>query len=264
MKTKLFFILSVFVLLAFICPPLFSENKTLATATAAFKNASEAIREAAKANKFIVLLITEKKNDSIASIKTIVEKTVQKNSDRAIWYELDRNNASEKEIIEKYDLSRAPTPMILSVAPNGAVTVGLMGEKITTEKLEGAFVSEGFQQLLKAMQDKKLALMCFQNSNLLSTDLAMKGVKDFTSDPYYAQNAVLIKIDPANPKEEKLLSSLKLESKMKEATTVLLAPPGVSLAVFNGETKKEKIEEALKSNASCGCQSGCCGSGCGK
>src|SRR5208283_2699955 len=58
-------------------------------------------------------------------------------------------------------LSRAPMPLVLAVAPNGAVT-GAIPLKLTEAQVGQAFVSPIAAQCLKAVQSRKLVLLCVQ------------------------------------------------------------------------------------------------------
>ncbi|MBF0408559.1 MAG: hypothetical protein HQM10_14515 [Candidatus Riflebacteria bacterium] len=226
-------------------------------------NALTALSSAASESRYMFLLVRDKQDDTTSALKKVIETTLQKLSDKATSYEVDRNLPSEKEIIEQYDLNRAPMPLVLVVAPNGAITSGLTGDKATPEKLEAAIVSQGMTRLIKAMQDRKLVFLCVQNSNTKSNEAAMKGVNDFKADPKFGKAVEIILLDPADTKEEKLFSQLKIDTKSTEAVTTFIAPPGSKLGTFIGETNREKIEAALMAAMSGGCGSGCAPSGCG-
>ena len=235
----------------------------VASSPASLNTITVALGKASQENKFVFLLVRDKQDEAIAAVKKTVEATVQKVADKAIALELDRNLPAEKETVEKYGLLRAPMPLVLVIAPNGAVTLGMVGDKATSEKLEAALVSQGLQRLIKAMQDRKLVLLCVQNANTKSNDAAMQGAKDFKADPRFGNDVEIIQVDPADANEEKLFSQLKIDPKTTEAVTTLLAPPGAAIGTFSGPTTKEKIEAALISATSGGCGSGCASSGCG-
>lgn len=238
---------------------------TVSSASSAIsETGSAAMKKAAQNNKFFFLLVRDRQDEQFSSVKKQVESASQKLSEKAVWFELDRSKA-EKELLETYELNRAPMPLVLVIAPNGAVTAGLIGSQVTAEKLEEAVqVSSGLQSTLKALQLRKLVFLCVQNKDTKSNEAAMQGVNEFKADPRFAQNVEIVQLDPANPQEEKFLSTLKIDTKTTEAVTAFLAPPGAAIAVFTGPTTKEKIEAALISATSGGCGSGGCGpSGCG-
>lgn len=226
-----------------------------------FGEASLAMKSAAQENKFLFILVAEKQDEQTTATRKIVEEAAKKLAEKAKWFELDRNKPSEKDVVEKFDLMRAPMPLVLVIAPNGAVTAGLIGDKATAEKIGEGIVSTGFQQLLKALQSEKLVFLCVQNQATKSNDEAMKGVNEFKADPTFASDVEIIRVDPSDQKEEKLLTELKIDPKTRDAVTAFLAPPGSPLAIFTGATSREKIESALKSAGKGGCGPGGCGPG---
>lgn len=234
-------------------------NNLAASSSVLLSNAASALAKAAQENKFIYVLVQNKQDDQTSAVRKTVEATVQKLPDTTVWVEIDRNKPADKEVLEKYDLLRAPLPLVLSIAPNGAVTAGLIGKQVTSAQLEGAIVSTGFQKLMKAMQDKKLVLLCCQNKSTTGNEAAMKGVNEFKADPKFAADVEIIQVDPADAHEAELLTKLKISPQTSEAVTALLAPPGTPLGLFAGATSKDKIESTVKAASSGGCAPGTCG-----
>jgi hypothetical protein len=149
-------------------------------------------------------------------------------------------------------------PLVLALAPNGAVTRGFVS-RLVESQLETAFVSQGTQKCLKALQDRKLAFVCIQNETTQHNAEAMQGVKDFVADPLYAKNTEIITVDPADAAEESLLKQFKVDPKTGEAVTVFLAPPGTMIGSYKGETKKDALVAAATTAAKgCDPKSGCC------
>ena len=172
---------------------------------------------------------------------------------------MDRTDPTESEIVEKLGLEKAPVPLVLAIAPNGAVTGSIKAADLSEERLLGAVASAGLQQCLKAVQDGQLVLLCLQNAQTRDNDSAMKGVKDIKADQRFAEGTEIIKLDPADAKEAKLMAQLKVDPKTKKAVTVVLAPPGVLVTKFDGTTTKKELMAALQKAAEC-CSGapGCC------
>jgi acetolactate synthase small subunit len=172
---------------------------------------------------------------------------------------VNRSLPEEKEMVERFGLQTAPVPIVLAIAPNGAVTGGINGADLTEERLRDAVASPAMQQCLKALQERKLVFVCVQNGQTKANEAAMKGVNEFKADPQYAEATEIIRVDPADAKEAKLLAQLKADPKAKTANTALLAPPGMVVTRVDGATSKAGLEAALKkAMASCAPGSGCC------
>ena len=75
---------------------------------------------------------------------------------------------AEAGIVTRFGVSQAPMPLVLVLAPNGAVTASFPG-KFTKEQLLGAFGTPSMERLLGALQQGKLALLCLQNGRTRGT-----------------------------------------------------------------------------------------------
>ena len=153
-------------------------------------------------------------------------------------------------------------PLVLAVAPNGAITGGFP-QGFEETQLLGAFASPCEEKSLKAHQERRVVLVCVQYESTASNDAAMKGVLDLKADPDFGPYTEILALDPVDPAESGFLKALQVASQTEEAVTVCLVPPGTAVARFTGETQKESLVAALSSSEGCG-PSGCGPSGCGK
>ena len=111
-------------------------------------------------------------------MRKVFHAAMAKASDKAEGVEANVTDPSEAPLVRKFNLSRAPMPLVLALAPNGAVTGGFPAE-FDEEKLLGALVSPGMAPCLKGLQQRKLVLLCVQNQATKSNEAAMRGVRDF-------------------------------------------------------------------------------------
>jgi hypothetical protein len=236
-------------------------NPLRAEQTAAATGSQAELSRAATANKYLFVFVTENNDDATQAARKTFETAAGKLADQAAWITVDRTDAAEKEFVQKYGLAQAPMPLVLAFAPNGAITGGFPAAQLTEQRLRDALVSPGMQHCLKALQERKLVLVCVQNGNTKSNDVALQGVNDFKADARFAKVTEVVKIDPTVAAEAKFLGQLQIDPKATEATTALLAPPGAVLAKFTGATEKKTLEAALqKASSGCGpgASSGCC------
>jgi len=216
-----------------------------------------AIEHAAKAGKYLFIFFYRDVTGETGAMRKVFHAAMAKASDRAEGVEANVADPSEEALVRKFNVSRAPMPLVLVLAPNGAVTGGFPTE-FDEEKLLGAFVSPGMAQCLKGLQQRKLVFVCVQNQATKSNEAAMRGVRDFEADPQYKGATEVVTLDPAKSEDAKLLGQLRVAPDIQEAVTVLLAPPGAVLGTFQGATSKSQIVAMLnKANMACG--SGGCG-----
>jgi hypothetical protein len=228
-------------------------------AASAAGNGALAMSRAAQANQYLFAFVYEKDDETTRAARKIFDAAVRKTTPPSRFVAVNRSAPAEKEIVEKLGLSTAPVPMALAIAPNGAVTGSIKAADLTEERLRDAVASPGLQQCLKGIQDGQLVLVCLQNGRTRNNEAAMKGVNEIKADGWYSESTDVVKIDPADPKEAKLVAQLEVDPKTKKAVTAVLAPPGVMVTKIEGPTTKEGLKAAFK-KASAGCSGtpGCC------
>jgi hypothetical protein len=220
-----------------------------------------AIADAARANKYLFVFFWKQEDEQTAAMKDVFEEAM-KRTNRAQSAIVSTTDPAERGIVTKFDLQRAPMPLVLALAPNGAV-MGGFPTKFTEQELLEAFASPGSEKCMKALQENKLVLLCVQNGSTKSNEEAMKGVRDFKGDSRFGHATEVVMLDPADTAERSFLADLKIDPQEPEAMTAFLVPPGSVVAEFKGATDKEELAAALQ-KASTFCGPGGCGpGGCG-
>ena len=224
-------------------------------------SSAAALRRAAEANQYLFVFFYEKDDAATRAARKTFDEAVKKIAPAPQSVAVDRTAPAEAELVAKFGVDRAPMPLVLAIAPNGAITGGFPAAQLTEDRLRDAVASVGLQKCLKALQDRRLVLVCLQNDRTQANDAAMKGVNDFKADAQFAAVTEIVKVDPNDTKETKLLAQLKAEPQAKLAATAFLAPPGVLVGTVSGPTTKEGLMTSLqKAMASCapGAGSSCC------
>jgi hypothetical protein len=220
--------------------------------------AAVAIKRAAKANKYMFVLAYRTEDEPTKAARKILAAVMEKCADRALSTTVSVTDPLERGFVGEYGLNRAPTPLVLAIAPNGAVTRSF-AEPLDEAQFDTAFVSPCTQKSLKALQERKLVFICVQNDQTQHNAEAMKGVREFAAEANFAKTTEIIPLDPADAAEENFLKQLKVDPKTAEAVTVFMAPPGATVASYTGETKKDVLVAAAKKAAKgCDPKSGCC------
>lgn len=219
-----------------------------------------AMEKAAEANKYLFALFRKADDSQTSAMRAALKGAMEEVADRANLVEVDVTAPSEKAIVDKFDLTRAPMPLILAIAPNGAITGGFPTE-VDKQKLLDAFASPSTEKCMKQLQDNRLVFLCVQNGNTKSNDEAMKGVRDFKEDARFAHATEIVMLDPTDTAEAGFLKDLQVDPKTETAVTVFLAPPGTPVAMYEGATSKDELVTTLqKASSACG-PGGVCGPG---
>jgi hypothetical protein len=220
-----------------------------------------AIRHAAEAQKYLFLFFYQTEDDQTRAMRPVFDATLQKVADKAEGVVINTADAAEKAVVAKFKVDRAPMPLVLVLAPNGAITGGYP-LKFDEQILMGAFCSRSTWESLKALQDGKMVFLCVQNKSTKSAAEAMQAVRGVKADAKYAALTEIVMLDPSDQAEADAVKRLSIDPKLGEAMTILIAPPVTIVNRFQGAVAKDAIiAEIQKAAAGKG---GCCpGSSCG-
>ena len=221
-----------------------------------------AMEKAAEGKKYLFALFRKEEDSQTSAMRAVLEEVMEEVADKADSVEVNVTASSERAIVDKFGLDRAPMPLVLAIAPNGAITGGFPTE-VDKQKLLGAFASPCAAECMMHLQENKLVFVCVQNGNTESNDEALKGLRDFKADARFAQATEIVMLDPTDTAEAGFLKDLQVDRKTETAVTVFLAPPGMPVAMYEGATTKDELVATLqKASSACG-PGGCGPSGCG-
>lgn len=217
-----------------------------------------AIDKAAAAHKYVFVFFWREKNQQTDKARSVLQAAAAKLADSAEVLSIQATDPAEKRVVDRYDVSRVPMPLVLAVAPCGAITkafTGAFGEN----QLRTALVSPCTAECMKALQDRKLVLLCVQQSAPQVSQVSLqKGVRDFTEDKQYAQSSKVVVLNASDPAETAFLKSLQVDPQTPAPVTVLMSPPASVVGTFSGEVTKEQLVAKLKSAQSSCCPDGKC------
>jgi len=218
-----------------------------------------ALDRAANANKYLFVFFYRQDDAQTRSIGEIVKSAVNAASSRADMVPISITDPSEAAIMAKFGVSKAPMPLVLAIAPNGAI-VANFASNFTQQQILDSFVSPSMETLLKSLQQGRLVLLCVQNGKTRLNSEAMNGVRELKSDQRFAQATDVIMVDPGHPAERPFLTKLGMTDPIGDAMTLMIAPPGSIIGSFKGATDKNQLVATLTSAVS-GCGAGGCGAG---
>lgn len=215
---------------------------------------SAAISAAAKQNRYVFVTFYRKDDDASRKMQTAMKSAQVKLSHRASFVSVDVDDPIQQEVVSQYGADRSPIPLTLVVAPNGAVTAGFPNE-IRKADFSAAFVSKGKADLLKALQDQKMAVLCIQNSRTKHNEESLAAVRGLASSSQLPSEVLVVRINSADRAEAKLLEQLKVDTGSREAQVIVIVPPGKVAGKFSGavstETMVAGVSKACGSGGSC-------------
>jgi len=218
-----------------------------------------AMERAAAAEKYVFIFFHKMNDPQTQAMRPVFDAFKTKVGERAEFVVVDTKDVSERDIVTKFDAKRSPMPLVMAIAPNGAVTGGFP-LKFTEELLMGAFVSPSTSACLKALQDGKMILLCVQNETTKYAKESMQAAGAVKSDPKYGKTVEIVIVDPADAAEARAMKRLKIDPKQVEAITVLMAPPGTINSRIQGAASKKSLVAAVQA-AQAKAKGGCCPGG---
>lgn len=216
-----------------------------------------AIDVAAQDGKYLFMFFWKANDEQSRNMRGVFQSAMKKWTDSTNSIGIQITDSREKAVVEKLGLSRAPMPMVLALAPNGAITKAFP-IKFDEDKLREGFVSPCTASCLKSLQDHKLTLLCIQNERTQFAQAAMSAALNFKADPRYSKATEILTLNPDDQAETVLLQELKVNPQTPQAVTVLLAPPGQPVATFVGAVTKDEIVSKVQAGP---CAGGKCGPG---
>jgi hypothetical protein len=232
--------------------------------TTAVSPGQAAVDRAAAAHKYVFLFFWKEKGQSTDSAWSAFQAASAKLAASADAVSIRIADAAEKKLVEKYGVGRAPMPLVLAVAPCGAITKAFT-KTFDEKQLRTAFVSPATQLCLKALQSRKLVFVCVvERADPKAVLTIPKGVEDFRADAKYASVTEIVLVDAQDAGEATLLKELEIKKETVKPVTVFLGPPGALIGKFGGDaTKKQFVAKLAAAQSGC-CPGGKCGpGGCG-
>ena len=205
------------------------------------------LRQAAKQGKYTFLLFYKTGDAATQKMASVLKKGLAGNSGQATIAYVQADDPTERRVIAKYGLSRAPVPLTIVVAPNGALTA-VFAKSVTADKIGDAFVTPTMMVTMKSLQAGKIVLVNAQGSQK-STEPRV--LKSFQSDPHFKNRLVSISMKVADPREVKFVKQMQLDPAAKSGRLVMIAPPGVLIGKFEVNATKSVIAAALAKAGKC-------------
>ncbi|QDV13093.1 hypothetical protein CA51_29790 [Rosistilla oblonga] len=232
-------------------------QQTTSASTVAAGPADAALHNAARDGKYLFVYFWKQNDQQTQSMQGVFDQATGRMTDVANAIRVNITDPSNASIVEKFGVSRAPMPLSLAIAPNGAVTQGLP-VSFNENQLREAVVSQGTADCLKAMQDRKLALLCVKEN---VDSAAFQGARELTQDERFAASTQIVNIDPTDASEQSFLQSLKVDASAGNGVLVVMTPAGQPVATIAENATKDQIIQRLTAVSTSCCPDGKCAPG---
>jgi len=227
--------------------------------------AEAAIQAAAKQNRYAIVTFYRQNDAASASMRAAAKKLQAKYAGSADFVIADVDNKVHQSVISKYGVDRSPIPTTLVIAPNGAVTAEY-AKAINKTDISDAFVSNGVADVLKVLQDGKLAAVCIQSSKTKFNKESLAVAEELKSGGQFRGALEIVRVDSSDTSEAYLVQYCKVDPGTENAQLVVIAPPWRIVGAFDGTSSLQLVTAILiqaLSGGTCGAGGGCAPGACG-
>ncbi len=183
-----------------------------------------------------------------------LRSAVAKHSVQAKLSSVDIKDPANRAVVDHYGVSRAPMPLAICVADNGAVT-GVFTGRPSAETVERALVTSAMAKVTKALQDQKIVIV---HVKPMPQSALPVGAVEFTADADFHARTIIVDVEIGDPDESRFLADMKLSPRdVNDSMLVVMAPPGVLVGKFSGSATKAEIVAKLHAAGKCCTDANC-------
>ena len=217
-------------------------------ANPAAHSAQDVLDQAASNQKYTFLIFYKEDTTTVRAMAQVATEGVTKRQDQATLAYVQLNNPAEKSLVDHFGAGRAPMPLLVAVAPNGAITA-VHPYKVTDKQVEESIVTPAMAGCLKLLQEEKLVFVCVSAKSRAATPPAVQG---FQADPEFQKRIGVIAVEAADPGAAQLLQRFDVDpAKVDNSLTLFLAPPGILVGRFAFDAPKDQLAAALHKADKC-------------
>jgi hypothetical protein len=204
--------------------------------------------ENATDSKFTFLLFFREENANTQRIAGELTTALANHSDRAHWRALRVKDPENRELVERYQLSRAPMPLVICVASNGTLT-GAMAGKVTAKQVEASLVTPTMTRCMKYLQAGKIVVVQVQSD---ATQPLPNCAAEFIADPDFKDRSAVESFVVSDPAEARFLRDLQIDPAASSGVSfAVLAPPGTLVGKFPATATAADITAKLHAAGKC-------------
>jgi hypothetical protein len=198
--------------------------------------------------KFRFILFWKENNPATQSMATVLKSAVEKRSDRSEWASVNVSDPAQRAIVERYQVGRAPMPLVICVAPNSAI-IGAVPRQITDEAVERLIVTSAMADVTKALQEKKIVLVHVKQNEQSPVPF---GAVELMADAAFKERTALVNVGLADAAEKRFVTDMEIKpTDVNGSMLVVFGPPGVFVGKFPANVTKDQIAAALHAAGKC-------------
>lgn len=198
--------------------------------------------------KFTLILFWKENNANTQQLAEVLKSAVAKRPERAGWTSINVNDPAHRATVDQYGVSRAPMPLALCVAQNGAIT-GVFVRQPNDQAVERALVTPAMADVTKALQEKKIVFVHVQSA---ADSPLPYGAVELMADPAFQARTTTVNILLSDATESRFLTDMKINAAdINGSMLVVMAPPGVLVGKFAANVTMDQLAAQLHAAGKC-------------
>lgn len=219
------------------------------------------LENAKKTGKAVFIVVTGK-----AAIGTSKALTIAKSANviykNAVVIQLNRDDATNAQLVTKWRLESAPLPLVLVVSAKGIPTGGYVLDQATAENVAALVPTPKLENVNEVIASGKPAFIVFTKKSMLDRAKVLKICQNAVSK--LNNNAVIVEVDMDDIKEANFIKQLQVDKSSKVSLTLVINKQGQLAGTSPTEPDAAKLAAAATAVVSGGCGPGCGPAGCAK
>jgi hypothetical protein len=200
------------------------------------------------APRFTYMLFWKQQDANTQQFTETIQTAAAKRTDRVNFTAVDLKDPANREIIAHYGVSRAPMPLAICVADNGAVT-GVFTRRPNEAALERALVTSAMADATKALQDKKIVVVHVKATPDAQLPI---GAAQFVAEPDFQARTTVIDIVLGDPAESRFITDMQIKpNDVSDSMLVIMAPPAALVGKFTSTATRDDIVTKLHAAGKC-------------
>ena len=210
---------------------------------------AEQLAAASDAEQYAYLMFFRTDDDATQAMRSTIEAQVEQSGGKTAIVPVNIGDAADAQLVAKFDATRAPMPLVMGIAPNGAVT-GVYPLKVEAVQLQRAVLTPKYSEMVKALQEQKIVVLCMQPAN---GGVTPQGISEFEALPHFKGRTHRITVQADDDAETHFFERMKLPSDLSATTVMAFAPPGVYVGKWDANVKGVTIGQQVHASGRCNC-----------
>lgn len=225
-----------------------SAQQAVQPTAAAASKLQTALQAASGANKYTLIVFYRDNGEPAKNMYQTAYAWSTAKPDQTTVVAAWPDDPAEQALVQRFGVARAPMPMTVVVAPNGAVT-GLFSKTLSNQEIEAAIVPPTMMHCMKALQEQKLVFVCLTHTEQAAIPTGVRGLQQ---DPHFKDRLAVVPMRLNDPSEAKFYQQMQIDAaKVTGPYAVLIAPPGMLLGHFDEQATAATIAGKIHAAGKC-------------